>query len=248
MTLMTTATTRTVQRAGIPDLGIAPFSYVEHACPHCGAFDFCEVDCARVLNGKAAPRDRVVQGDSSYSVDAPERSGNGGKSSTARRNANKYPGKCTKCGSWVEADAGERLKVGARWTVHHLDGACPTKEAPKATAVKQEAPRQAPATPSYVPAKGDVHVVDGRYLRVSISRSSGRPYTNEWTGTSWEYAPGFARKLSAATLATVEQVAAFGHAYERCVFCSRDLDLPESIEAGYGSICAGKRGLPWGQR
>lgn len=109
----------------------------------------------------------------------------------------------------------------------------------------------APTTPTpsstYTPKRGEVHVIDDRYYRVSVSRSSGRPYVNVWTGADWDYAPGIARRLSAATVATADQAAAFGAAYERCVFCTRDLDTPESISVGYGPVCAAKFGLPWGK-
>lgn len=116
-----------------------------------------------------------------------------------------------------------------------------------------------PATADgYQPVRGDVHVVDGRYYRVSEGQASGRLYANEWIvdggfdmqhgfhrSGSWEYAQGAIAKLSEATIATAEQAAAFGHAYDKCVFCTHDLDIDRSIEVGYGPKCAAKRGLPW---
>lgn len=38
----------------------------------------------------------------------------------------------------------------------------------------------------------------------------------------------------------------YGQKYGRCCFCSRELITTESVEAGYGPICADHYGLPWG--
>ena len=119
----------------------------------------------------------------------------------------------------------------------------PVEQAPRCSVERAAAPAS-----SYVPERGSVHVVDGRYLRVSVSRSSGRPYVTEWGGYDWPFVPGGVRLLSEATVATPEQAAAFGAAYSKCVFCTRDLDTPESISVGYGPVCAGKHGLPWGEK
>lgn len=120
------------------------------------------------------------------------------------------------------------------------------------------------ATGAYVDTakKGDVHVVDGEYLRVHIAQKSGHPYAvkaviveeAEWDGDTlvksgkvqWVYAPGVIKTLSPSTFATAEEAAAFGKMVGRCCFCSTPIDTPESIAAGYGPVCAANRGLPWG--
>lgn len=42
---------------------------------------------------------------------------------TPNRHANKYPGRC-KCGGWVEAGEGYRVRDGQRWAVRHHLGDC----------------------------------------------------------------------------------------------------------------------------
>jgi hypothetical protein len=39
---------------------------------------------------------------------------------------------------------------------------------------------------------------------------------------------------------------AYGQATGNCCFCARELTDARSVEAGYGPICAGNFGLPWG--
>lgn len=113
------------------------------------------------------------------------------------------------------------------------------------TLPRQPAERPAPAD-GYEPAKGDVHVVDGTYYRVHKAQGSGRFYGVRWNGTSWDYAKGATRLLTAATMATAEQAAAFGKLTEQCVYCDHPIDTPESTAVGYGPVCAARRGLPWG--
>lgn len=111
--------------------------------------------------------------------------------------------------------------------------------------------------------KGDVHFVNGEYYRIHVGQHSGKPYACKalvitaaiWDeqGTlvqpgkvRWDIAKGFIHKLSEATKTTPEQAAAFGKLVGRCCFCSHAIDTPESTAVGYGPICAGKYGLPWG--
>ncbi len=39
---------------------------------------------------------------------------------------------------------------------------------------------------------------------------------------------------------------AYGVEFDHCCFCGKELTHPNSLAAGYGPICAGKYGLPWG--
>jgi hypothetical protein len=134
------------------------------------------------------------------------------------------------------------------------------------TGAKARAKAEAAAAPSTgyadVAKKGDVHVVDGEYLRVHISQRTGHAYANKaviletarWDGDTlvkagkvkWEYAPGVIKRLSVDTFATADEAAAFGKMVGRCCFCSTPIDTKESIAAGYGPVCAANRGLPWG--
>ena len=43
-----------------------------------------------------------------------------------------------------------------------------------------------------------------------------------------------------------DTVAKYGKLSNRCCFCSKNLTDPKSVDAGYGKICAGNYGLPWG--
>lgn len=109
-------------------------------------------------------------------------------------------------------------------------------------------------TDGYEPKHGDVHVIDGTYYRVHESRDHGFLYGAVWNEDEAKFlgprhddrAKGLLRRISAATVATAEQAAAFGHMTERCCFCSTPIRTPESTAVGYGPDCADKHGLPWG--
>lgn len=160
---------------------------------------------------------------------------------------NQHPAKCTSCGQQVAAGEGSLAKVDGRWVVAHLD-ACPERTV---EVVEHEHKR------------GDVHVIDGSYYRVHIAQRSGNPYAAKaiiwgealWgedgslvtaADIEWEYVPGAITKLDDSNRATAAEAHAFGHMVGRCCFCSHEIDTPESVEAGYGPVCAKKYGLPWG--
>lgn len=68
----------------------------------------------------------------------------------------------------------------------------------------------------------------------------------------WKKAADAAPRLRTAltVLAKASDQLAFGIAYYIaggiCMFCFRNLDTAESLEVGYGPVCAKKNGLPWG--
>lgn len=45
---------------------------------------------------------------------------------------------------------------------------------------------------------------------------------------------------------TLEFVVQYGQRTGNCCFCARELTTTESVTAGYGPVCAGRYGLPWG--
>lgn len=110
--------------------------------------------------------------------------------------------------------------------------------------------------------KGDIHVVDGSYVRVHISQGTGNPYAcvaniireAVWEDgkvvepgeVEWDFVSGLVTKLSTANKATPEQAKQFATLAGRCIYCSRAIDTPESTKVGYGPVCAVKYGLPWG--
>jgi len=110
-------------------------------------------------------------------------------------------------------------------------------DAPKPKAVKVDEPELV---------KGDVHVVNGSYYRVHTAQGSGNLYACKWDGERFDYERGAIKLLSPDNKITAEQAAEFGHMFERCCFCSHDIDTPESTAVGYGPVCAEKHGLPWG--
>ena len=46
--------------------------------------------------------------------------------------------------------------------------------------------------------------------------------------------------------APLQRAVAAGHETGNCCFCGRELTDERSVSAGYGPICAGHYGLPWG--
>lgn len=56
----------------------------------------------------------------------------------------------------------------------------------------------------------------------------------------FEYAPGVVRTLSDTTRMSIAEAKAFGALYGTCCACGRTLTREDSIERGYGSVCAKK--------
>jgi hypothetical protein len=133
-----------------------------------------------------------------------------------------------------------------------------------------KAPAEASSPEAAPPAhlqKGAVHQLDGRLIRVHISQRTDRPYAAiahvleaavwdvdedgvrtlvEPGVVEWEYAPTLTGRLTAETVAPADVTGAFGLLAGRCIYCSHKIDTPESTAVGYGPVCAGKYGLPWG--
>lgn len=58
--------------------------------------------------------------------------------------------------------------------------------------------------------------------------------------------PGIVEALKAFAADPAKAALAYGQATGNCCFCAKELTDARSVEAGYGPICAGKWGLPWG--
>lgn len=88
------------------------------------------------------------------------------------------------------------------------------------------------------------HYADGTIYKVQRSQG-GNLYAKELTTPTdggkghFEYAGQrpFAR-LSADTVLTAEQAAAYGHAHGICGICGATLTDPDSVERGIGPVCA----------
>jgi len=89
-----------------------------------------------------------------------------------------------------------------------------------------------------------MHKVNDTVYKVQRAvHGNGRVYAKQLTVLStgefqFEYAPGAIRFLTQDTRMSVEDAAAFGHLYGRCVQCGRTLTDEDSIARGIGPVCA----------
>jgi hypothetical protein len=91
----------------------------------------------------------------------------------------------------------------------------------------------------------------------AINVTDGGPYgNNTWYGriqTDGEFQPSRSCNDEVVDLLVnisdhpVEAAAAHGHKTGNCCFCSRQLTDKRSTDVGYGPVCAGNYGLPWGE-
>lgn len=92
---------------------------------------------------------------------------------------------------------------------------------------------------------------EGAVVRVNLNRAGTHRYASVLVivehgddahrGT-WEYAVGLYGRLRADEAMTPEKAKEFGDLYGVCFKCGATLTDPESIERGYGPICAAKMG------
>lgn len=94
----------------------------------------------------------------------------------------------------------------------------------------------------------------GRIIRVYLGQQSGRNLAKLLVNTGrphpedpdailheWEYLGLAAAKLpTKAAKLTLEEAKEYGKMTRACCRCGRRLDVPESVEAGIGPVCAGK--------
>jgi hypothetical protein len=127
----------------------------------------------------------------------------------------------------VERDLSELDKAKASKLIGEL------KALPNATVSR-------PAADKLEPGK---YIKDGVVYEVAIS-GKGYPYAKELViengHSSFEYAPGAVRNLTAHDKLTLEQAEAYGHEHGVCCLCGRELTNPDSIERGIGPVCASK--------
>jgi len=109
---------------------------------------------------------------------------------------------------------------------------------------------------------GDLRLsLAGARARVPGSINVTSAERSDWYGRvtrNGTYEPS--RKYDDATIAAVTRglramasdpagtAAAYGHLTGACCFCNRALTDERSTSVGYGPICAGHYGLPWGER
>lgn len=90
-----------------------------------------------------------------------------------------------------------------------------------------------------------------------IVRNSDKSFLGKFTEGRWFVHPKY-RKTSTADAYTtlmreyledpVAKASLIGRRFGRCMFCGRGLERDNSINVGYGPICADRYGLPWGER
>jgi len=176
----------------------------------------------------------------------------------ARHGSNSSQGACASCGHVVAPNAGfyfGPFPTGSRWKTHHKVGECSSEPAPQ-------------------PGKGEEgwYKVGDRLLQVYTTRN-GRLAGKELDGNGkMTYAPGAAQTASTGERIIGEEAGALiclatygalpgteelarialshAHAHSACMFCSLPLtderSDPNQGGKGYGPVCAGKYGLPWG--
>lgn len=95
--------------------------------------------------------------------------------------------------------------------------------------------------------KEGVYVVDGTFILVYRTRN-GRLAGKVWNGRSFQYQQGAVSLASMGRFPTAEEAATFGLASGRCCACGHNLEDGRSTKVGYGPVCAGKYGWPWGAK
>lgn len=92
---------------------------------------------------------------------------------------------------------------------------------------------------------GMYRVADGTMYRVYLGQQSGRLLAKKLVGSeaegwSFEYAGLAQRFVSGADRMSLEEAKGWGKATGTCCMCARRLDVPESVDAGIGPVCAGR--------
>ena len=153
---------------------------------------------------------------------------------------NRFGGRCTNCGTYVEAGAG--LLGGSRgagWTVLHVE--CP-----------QAQPFRITSTDRALPEEGVYVLEDGTIVKIKSNKTKTNRYANRWvkiggerlteTGEhvngEWEYAPELRSDCTEDLRMTLDQAKEFGVLYGKCVKCGRHLSDAESVERAIGPVCA----------
>lgn len=84
-------------------------------------------------------------------------------------------------------------------------------------------------------------------FKVQANKAGTSTYALQWSGSSWEYAPGVGKTLAGLTPMTGEAAARLGLASGRCIACCRvlggkSLSAKVSALVGYGETCAKTNG------
>lgn len=172
---------------------------------------------------------------------------------------NRYAGKCTNCGVWVEAGAGWLTKIGGKYGAEHTE--CPTEEAPAVSTYANKG--------TLTEGRFTVQFEDGIYKtlrvrkqdddadfmpgRLVLSYLSGSDNDSDYTSFGHVDPSGnvkvWTKHRQNATLVEAMKVligspSAAREAYAEqsgcCSRCGRTLTVPTSLHAGLGPECAKK--------
>lgn len=119
------------------------------------------------------------------------------------------------------------------------------------TRYSEQAERQARPQSNPKADKPGIYLMDGQYYKVQAARESGRLYAKVGVQTHaerkwvWQYAKGAIYNIKASHLITPEQASEFGKLWSVCVNCLANLTHEESMERGYGPVCADNHGWPY---
>lgn len=85
---------------------------------------------------------------------------------------------------------------------------------------------------------------DGKIYRVYFGQQSGQMLCKEaltaTDGTAYFEYRGLADRYVSGNKLPLDEAKAWGKATGTCIACGRKLDVPESVDAGIGPVCAGK--------
>jgi hypothetical protein len=156
--------------------------------------------------------------------------------------ANRFGGKCFRCGGWVPADAGLLSGSKGAWRTEHnpLVGCPAAPDKPVANAEPGYYVRADGTAIKVVASKRDKTRTYGKALRFPADGS--RP--------SWNYEPGLGISVADLKPMTAADAAEMGLSHGYCVFCCAPLGgetLGAAVSAlvGYGETCAKTQSLPY---
>lgn len=159
----------------------------------------------------------------------------------ADRPVNRYPGKCTRCGHEVAAEAGHRSGSKGAWTVEHKPGECPTTPAPPAEPAADLVPEGRYALPTVSSTTNDIAFY---LVEHGEGKWEGRTFVRLLVGGQEPRNLGY--RQAEALLARLveygplEAQILYGHETEVCGRCGTTLTNKASRDAGIGPTCATK--------
>jgi hypothetical protein len=177
-----------------------------------------------------------------------------GTSAPARSNrfANKFGGKCFKCGQWLDAGAGYCTRDGQKWVVEHTT--CPPAPVQTVKAVPAPTGLDLRSLPSgrYAVPGGDTRLkvqIDGVaggkwdgwvFVKDAAEYGQQTRYGSQRPGELYR---GKIEDALAAILADPKEAArAYGKLTGHCCICNRTLEAEGSVDKGIGPICEAKFG------